>query len=362
MTVRNRCPCSPQAHADAGRVPRVRHHAARRVAAGGSEPLGGRQAGHRRACSTSWAWTSSRAAGPAPTRATPRSSRRWPTAPWRCATRHLVAFGFTRRVGMRAADDPLTAALRDSRAPYACIVAKSHDRHVEQALRTTLDENLAMITDTVQPPARRGPAGLRGLRALLRRLPGEPGVRARGRPDRRRGRAPRSSCSATPTAACCRPGSREIVGATAGATGAQLGIHCPQRHRLRGGQHPGRRRRRRDARPGHRQRLRRADRQRRPGLGRRQPGTQVRLAAASGRLAARGDPPRARDRRGDERSTERSSALRWSVVVRPQGGPARQRDQGRSQPLPAHRSGAGRQRHADARLRHGRPGQHPDQG
>ena len=61
----------------------------------------------------------------------------------------LVAFGFTRRVGMRAADDPLTAALRDSRAPVACIVAKSHDRHVEQALRTTLGENLAMITDTV---------------------------------------------------------------------------------------------------------------------------------------------------------------------------------------------------------------------
>ncbi len=62
----------------------------------------------------------------------------------------LVSFGFTRRVGMRAADDPLTAALRDARAPVACIVAKSHDRHVEQALRTTLSENLAMITDTVR--------------------------------------------------------------------------------------------------------------------------------------------------------------------------------------------------------------------
>ncbi len=61
----------------------------------------------------------------------------------------LVSFGFTRRVGMKAADDPLTAALRDSRAPVACIVVKSHDRHVEKALRTTLAENLAMITDTV---------------------------------------------------------------------------------------------------------------------------------------------------------------------------------------------------------------------
>src|SRR5215207_7497078 len=61
----------------------------------------------------------------------------------------LVAFGFTRRVGMKAADDPLTAAVRDSAAPVACIVAKSHDRHVELALRTTLRENLDMITDTV---------------------------------------------------------------------------------------------------------------------------------------------------------------------------------------------------------------------
>jgi len=61
----------------------------------------------------------------------------------------LVAFGFTRRVGLKAADDPLTAALRDSLAPVACIVAKSHDRHVEQALRTTLRENLDMIADTV---------------------------------------------------------------------------------------------------------------------------------------------------------------------------------------------------------------------
>ncbi len=68
----------------------------------------------------------------------------------------LVAFGFTRRVGMKAADDPLTAAVRDSHAPYACIVAKSHDRHVTQALRTTLAENLAMISDTVRHLRREG--------------------------------------------------------------------------------------------------------------------------------------------------------------------------------------------------------------
>lgn len=61
----------------------------------------------------------------------------------------LSAFGFTRRVGRRAADDPMIAAVRDSGAPVACLVAKSHVRHVELALRTTTDENLAMIADTV---------------------------------------------------------------------------------------------------------------------------------------------------------------------------------------------------------------------
>jgi 2-isopropylmalate synthase len=61
----------------------------------------------------------------------------------------LAAFGATRRAGVAAADDPLVAALRDSGASVVTLVAKSHDRHVELALRTTLTENLAMIRDTV---------------------------------------------------------------------------------------------------------------------------------------------------------------------------------------------------------------------
>ncbi|WP_101526086.1 citramalate synthase [Nocardioides houyundeii] len=61
----------------------------------------------------------------------------------------LTAFGSTRRAGVRAADDPMVAALRDSGASVVTLVAKSHDRHVELALRTTLEENLAMVSDTV---------------------------------------------------------------------------------------------------------------------------------------------------------------------------------------------------------------------
>ena len=61
----------------------------------------------------------------------------------------LVAFGATRKAGVRAQDDPQVRALLDSQAPVVTIVAKSDVRHVTEALRTTLDENEAMVRDTV---------------------------------------------------------------------------------------------------------------------------------------------------------------------------------------------------------------------
>jgi 2-isopropylmalate synthase len=61
----------------------------------------------------------------------------------------LVAFGATRRAGGKAAEDPQVRALLESGAPVVTLVAKSHDRHVELALRTTLEENLEMVRDTV---------------------------------------------------------------------------------------------------------------------------------------------------------------------------------------------------------------------
>ncbi len=61
----------------------------------------------------------------------------------------LAAFGATRRPGTTADADPQVRALLDSLAPVVTLVAKSHARHVELALRTTLAENLAMVGDTV---------------------------------------------------------------------------------------------------------------------------------------------------------------------------------------------------------------------
>ncbi|TKV61439.1 citramalate synthase [Nakamurella flava] len=62
----------------------------------------------------------------------------------------LVAFGATRKAGVRVQDDPQVRALLDSGAPVVTLVAKSDVRHVERALRTTREENLAMVADTVR--------------------------------------------------------------------------------------------------------------------------------------------------------------------------------------------------------------------
>ena len=68
----------------------------------------------------------------------------------------LAAFGATRKAGVRAVDDPQVRALLDSEAPVVTLVAKSDVRHVERALRTTPDEGLAMIADTVAFLVREG--------------------------------------------------------------------------------------------------------------------------------------------------------------------------------------------------------------
>jgi 2-isopropylmalate synthase len=68
----------------------------------------------------------------------------------------LTAFGATRKAGVRADTDPQVRALLDAETPVVTLVAKSDVRHVEKALRTTLEENLAMVRDTVELLVREG--------------------------------------------------------------------------------------------------------------------------------------------------------------------------------------------------------------
>lgn len=62
----------------------------------------------------------------------------------------LAAFGSTRKADTRAEQDPQLRALLDSGAPIVTMVAKSDPRHVHEALRTSREENLQMVADSVR--------------------------------------------------------------------------------------------------------------------------------------------------------------------------------------------------------------------
>ncbi len=61
----------------------------------------------------------------------------------------ICAFGMTRRKGIAAADDPGMRALVASGAPVITIVGKTWDLHVDEVIRVSRDENLAMIVDSL---------------------------------------------------------------------------------------------------------------------------------------------------------------------------------------------------------------------
>jgi len=67
--------------------------------------------------------------------------------PWQHAL--IAAFGSTRRSKIPAAEDPSTVALIESGAPVCTVFGKTWTLHVTEVLRTTLDDNLTMIEDTV---------------------------------------------------------------------------------------------------------------------------------------------------------------------------------------------------------------------
>ncbi len=62
----------------------------------------------------------------------------------------LVAFGATRRADLDVKADPQVQALLAAETPVVCLVAKSDLRHVERALRTSGDQNLSMVRETVE--------------------------------------------------------------------------------------------------------------------------------------------------------------------------------------------------------------------
>jgi 2-isopropylmalate synthase len=66
------------------------------------------------------------------------------------STAELVAFGSTRRPAGKVDVDPTLAALVGAETSTVCIVGKSWDFHVTEALQTTLDEGVAMVDESVR--------------------------------------------------------------------------------------------------------------------------------------------------------------------------------------------------------------------
>ena len=68
----------------------------------------------------------------------------------------MVAFGMTRRGGRSTANDPGLNAVIGAEVPATCLVGKTWDFHVETAIKTTLEENLEMIHQSVAAAKDRG--------------------------------------------------------------------------------------------------------------------------------------------------------------------------------------------------------------
>jgi 2-isopropylmalate synthase len=61
----------------------------------------------------------------------------------------LAAFGMTRRGNTSVEDDAQVKALLDAQTPVVCVVGKTWTLHVEHVFKVSLEENIAMISDTV---------------------------------------------------------------------------------------------------------------------------------------------------------------------------------------------------------------------
>ncbi|MGD9334468.1 MAG: citramalate synthase, partial [Desulfobacterales bacterium] len=61
----------------------------------------------------------------------------------------ITAFGSTRKPGIDPADDPNLIALLKANTPAVAIFGKTWDLHIKQVMNNTLEENLAMIRESV---------------------------------------------------------------------------------------------------------------------------------------------------------------------------------------------------------------------
>ncbi|MEL6281766.1 MAG: citramalate synthase [Pseudomonadota bacterium] len=68
----------------------------------------------------------------------------------------FAAFGMTKRIGISASNDPVLAEVLDAGTASVCLVGKTHDFHVREALGAELDENVAAIHESLTHVAGQG--------------------------------------------------------------------------------------------------------------------------------------------------------------------------------------------------------------
>ena len=232
--------------------------------------------------STTSVSSSSRVAGRAPTRRTSSSSR-GPRPSLQLSTSTFVAFGSTRRPAARSTTTRRCRHLLDANTSAVCIVAKSSEYHVTEALKTTLDEGAAMIADSVEFLRGHGRQVLVDMEHFFDGYKENPEFSFRA-----------LEAAVVKGATARRAVRHQRRFAAARDRGDRRGTSrprrqrrhdrypLPRRHRMCGRQLDGRRPRWRPPRPGHVERARRAHRQRQPHVDHPEPAAQAGLRLPAG--------------------------------------------------------------------------------
>ena len=63
---------------------------------------------------------------------------------------NLVAFGMTKRSGFSVENDDVLSAVINAGTPTVCLVGKSNEYHVINALKVSLEENLTNIKNSIE--------------------------------------------------------------------------------------------------------------------------------------------------------------------------------------------------------------------
>lgn len=138
----------------------------------------------------------------------------------------LAAFGSTRRAGGKAEDDAQLRTLLDSGMPVLTIVGKTWVLHVTEILRTTLEENLAMIEDSTRYLVAQGREVIYDAEHFFDGFKADPDYALRTLAAARRGGAANLTLCDT-NGGTLVDEFKEIVGRVVGEFGADhVGVHC----------------------------------------------------------------------------------------------------------------------------------------